>query len=49
MHLPQMDKEISEKNIGGLRRSLSFAFEDDTAVRLISSLYECGWKDQLMR
>lgn len=48
MHLPQMGKEISERSIGGLCRSLSFAFQDDTADGLISSLYECGWKDQLV-
>ena len=30
MHLPQMGKEMSERSIGGLSRSLSSAFEDDT-------------------
>ena len=49
-HLPQMDKEISKRSTGSLRRSLYFAFEDDTAdnVMDIPSLYEGGWKDQLL-
>lgn len=43
-HLPQMDKEISKRSTGSLRRSLYFAFEDDTAdnVMGIPSLYEGG-------
>lgn len=46
MDLPQLGKKISEGSIWGLCRSLSFAFEDDIADGLISSLYEFGWKDQ---
>jgi hypothetical protein len=42
MALPQLGKKISERSIWELCRSLSFAFEDDTADGLISSLYEYG-------
>lgn len=49
MYLPQMNQEITERSIGDLCRSLSFVFEDVTPNRLLSSLYECGQKDQLVR
>lgn len=48
MYLPHMGKEIHERSIRGLCRSLSSALEDDTADGLISYLYKHGRKDQFI-
>lgn len=48
MYLPHMGREIHERSIGGICRSLSSALEDDTADGLISCLYKYGRKDQFV-